>query len=253
MYRILKLLATAAVLATIAINLLANIIPYNGLTTGEVSDQFQVFFVPAGYVFSIWGLIYLGLFAQVIGLWKAPVKLRPVLHQFMIWLIINLIANSSWLFLWHYGHFGWSVLVMLVILISLIMMSELLWKHRSDLTRQQYRLLYYPTSIYLGWICAATVANITDYLSLLGWHGYPFDGITWACTMLLIVGAIAWLELRYREDWIIPLVVAWTSVGIAIKFQSYSSLPLIALIVAGLMLVSVFLHHLPKPKRQSPE
>ena len=42
---------------------MANALPFNGQTTGEISDRFQVYFVPAGYVFSIWGLIYLGLLA----------------------------------------------------------------------------------------------------------------------------------------------------------------------------------------------
>ena len=41
-------------LATITINILANALPINGLNTGQVSDSFSVYFVPAGYVFSIW-------------------------------------------------------------------------------------------------------------------------------------------------------------------------------------------------------
>ncbi len=53
-------------IATIAVNGLANALPINGQTTGEVSDRFSVYFVPAGYVFSIWGLIYLGLIAYAI-------------------------------------------------------------------------------------------------------------------------------------------------------------------------------------------
>jgi len=42
---------------------LANALPLNGQTTGEISDRFQVYFVPAGYVFAIWFVIYLGLIA----------------------------------------------------------------------------------------------------------------------------------------------------------------------------------------------
>jgi len=42
-----------AALMTIAINGLANALPLNGQTTGEISDRFRVYFVPAGYVFSI--------------------------------------------------------------------------------------------------------------------------------------------------------------------------------------------------------
>ena len=53
-------------LAMIAVNAMASAIPINGQTTGEISDRFEVFFVPAGYVFSIWGLIYLGLMAYAV-------------------------------------------------------------------------------------------------------------------------------------------------------------------------------------------
>ncbi len=38
----------------LVVNALANILPINGLTTGEVSD-YPILFVPEAYVFSIWG------------------------------------------------------------------------------------------------------------------------------------------------------------------------------------------------------
>jgi hypothetical protein len=50
-------------LVTIVINILANALPINGQNTGQISDRFHVYFVPAGYVFSIWGIIYIGLIA----------------------------------------------------------------------------------------------------------------------------------------------------------------------------------------------
>lgn len=61
--RLRQWLTLLLVLATIVINGLANALPFNNLTTAEISDRFQVYFVPAGYVFAIWGLIYLGLIA----------------------------------------------------------------------------------------------------------------------------------------------------------------------------------------------
>ncbi len=45
------------VLVTLVVNGLANALPLNGQNTGQISDRFNVYFVPAGYVFSIWGLI----------------------------------------------------------------------------------------------------------------------------------------------------------------------------------------------------
>ena len=61
-----QIIVILTVIATITINILANALPLNGLNTGEISDQFLVLFVPAGYVFSIWGLIYIGLIAYAI-------------------------------------------------------------------------------------------------------------------------------------------------------------------------------------------
>ena len=51
----------AALAVTLVLNTLATTLPLGGRTTAEISDSFNVLFVPAGYVFSIWGLIYLGL------------------------------------------------------------------------------------------------------------------------------------------------------------------------------------------------
>ena len=55
-----------SILVTLIINGLADALPLNGQNTGQISDRFNVYFVPAGYVFSIWGLIYIGLIAFAI-------------------------------------------------------------------------------------------------------------------------------------------------------------------------------------------
>ena len=53
-----RIVVGVSIIATIVINALANILPYNGKTTAEISDSFAIYFVPAGYVFSIWGVFY---------------------------------------------------------------------------------------------------------------------------------------------------------------------------------------------------
>ena len=61
-----QLLVVLGVIAVIVVNILANALPLNGLDTGEISDRFDIYFVTAGYVFSIWLPIYLGLIAYAI-------------------------------------------------------------------------------------------------------------------------------------------------------------------------------------------
>jgi len=69
----------AALLALI-VNILSNALPLNGLNTGQISDRFQVYFVPAGYVFSIWGIIYIGWIAFVIFQLRPSQKESPRLR-----------------------------------------------------------------------------------------------------------------------------------------------------------------------------
>ena len=57
----LQIVNIAALLLALAMNILSNALPLNGRTAGEISDALPSFFTPAGYTFSIWGLIYTAL------------------------------------------------------------------------------------------------------------------------------------------------------------------------------------------------
>src|SRR5512139_2824193 len=103
-----------SVIVTLIVNVLANALPINGLKTGQISDRFQVYFVPAGYVFSIWGVIYLGLIAFAIF------QALPSLRATGWWISLGGLANSAWIFLWHYEQFPLTLAAMLVLLATLI-------------------------------------------------------------------------------------------------------------------------------------
>lgn len=49
-----------AVILALTVNVLAVLVPLNGQDTGEISDRLPTYFTPAGYVFSIWSLIFIG-------------------------------------------------------------------------------------------------------------------------------------------------------------------------------------------------
>src|SRR5215207_3394712 len=108
------------VLAALTVNILASALPLNGQNTGEISDRFQVYFVPAGYVFAIWGIIYIGWIAFTIFQFQPAQKESPRLRRLGYLFAISNIANAAWLFCWHYNLFGLSVLVMLALLGLLI-------------------------------------------------------------------------------------------------------------------------------------
>ena len=102
-----------SILLALTVNILASALPLNGQNTGEISDRFQVFFVPAGYVFSIWGIIYIGWIAFAIFQFQPAQKENPRLRRLGYLFALSNVLNAAWLFCWHYNRFGLSVLVML--------------------------------------------------------------------------------------------------------------------------------------------
>ena len=162
-----------AYISTIVVNALANLVPIGGLTTGELSDQFDVFFVPAGYVFSIWSLIYLGLGAyvvyQAIPAQRDHSRLRSIGWLF----VLSCVFNSGWIFLWHYQLVGLSILVMLGILATLIAIYARLYPSYSVASWAEKIMTHWSFRIYLGWITVATIANATTFLDSIGYGGAP--------------------------------------------------------------------------------
>ena len=162
--RIRQIAVVIAVIAMITVNILANALPINGQATGEISDRFDVYFVPAGYVFSIWGLIYLGLLGYAIYQALPAQAQNPDLQSIGYLFVLSSIANIAWIFFWHYNLFTLSVVAMLALLILLILIYLRLDIGRAQVAPAMKWLVHLPFSIYLGWITVATIANITSWL-----------------------------------------------------------------------------------------
>jgi len=212
-----QILVVIAVAITIFVNYLATALPLNGRDTGAISDSFPVRFTPAGYVFSIWGVIYLGLIAyaiyQALPGQRANPRLRAIFGPFML----SSIANSSWIFTWHYGLYPLSVLVILLLLGSLITLYARLYPSFATVTNAERWTTHIPFRIYLGWATVATIANVTILLYDLGWRGAPLTAELWAVILLVIGSAIGlFFALRLR-DAAYTLVLVWAFVGIYVK------------------------------------
>jgi len=206
-----------AVIATIVINGLANALPLNGQTTGEISDRFQVYFVPAGYVFSIWGLIYLGLIVFAVFQALPAQRDNPRLCRIGYLFTASCLANIAWLFLWHYEQFPLTLLAMLSLLVLLIVIYLRLGIGRVAAPTIEIWLLHIPFSIYLGWITVATIANVTSLLEYRNWGGWGISDEAWAIIMLVAGGSIASAVSLTRGDIAYMLVIVWAFVGIAVK------------------------------------
>lgn len=211
----LQVIMYLAFFAMVAVNALANILPFNGMNTGEISNLYNVLFTPAGYVFSIWGVIYVAVFIWLIGLSLNKEPIRKISASLFI---LSCLLNGSWIFLWHYQFVGTSVVVIVALLVTLLMLY---------LYERGQKGFVLPFSIYLGWVTVATLANISYYLVAEQQVSLTSQMVT-ASLFLLLGLAIGALMLRIYQDRMFNLVFIWAYIGIF--FRDYNSSLIVSLI-----------------------
>ncbi len=227
------------ILVTIVINILADALPINGLGTGAISDSFHVYFVPAGYVFAIWGIIYIGLIAYAVYQALPSQKDNPRLQATGWWVVLGGLANSAWIFLWHYQKFVGTLVAMLFLLVTLIVVYVRLGINRYKVSPGETWAVRVPFSIYLGWITVATIANVSDVLDYLKWNQFGISDATW---MVLILGAVALISglMNFlRKDIAYALVILWALAGIAVKFPTEGVVTLAVWVTFGLVALTL--------------
>lgn len=239
---IVKVLNVIAIVFTLIVNAMATLLPINGKTTAQLSDQYPVYFVPPGYVFSIWGIIYLGLIA--FGSYQFLFKkhddfIRKISPAF----IVSSAANVFWIIAWHYEQINLSVGLMLVLLVSLILIDLMLLKHDKKTEDRAFNwMVRIPMNVYLGWISVATIANITIALYKLNWDGFGINPAIWAAVMITVAGLLALIKLLKDSNKAFALVVAWALIGIYAKFPKESVISFPAVFFGALLLtVEVYL------------
>jgi hypothetical protein len=232
---------TLSTLAVIAVNGLASSSGLNGQTTGQISDRFKVYFVPAGYTFAIWGLIYLGLIGLTVYQWLPSQRQNPNLRRIGWPYVLSCAANIAWLFLWHYEFFELTLAAMAVLLLGLIAIYLNLGIGRSRVSTAESWLVQVPFSIYLGWITVATIANVTDVLDYLNWSAWGISPQWWAIIMLLASAAIASAVSITRGDVAYVLVIVWALAGIAVKQSATPGVAATASVMAAVVLLTLFI------------
>lgn len=223
----------------IVFNGLANSLPLGGQTTGEVSAKYPSLFVPAGYVFSIWGLIYTGLLAFVIYQALPSQRQNRRLARIAPWFVANCVANALWLLAWHYDQLLLSLLLMLAILVTLVAIYRSLAHGRLFASTVERVAVDLPFSIYTGWITVATIANLSAVQYAGGWDNVGVDAVTWTVFKLACAGAIAATVLFRRRDVAYVLVVAWAGAGIAVKQATTPAVAGAATVVAMLCVLLI--------------
>ncbi len=246
MKKTLQIANIIAFVATVFINYLSNTGAINNTTIGELSDTTENLFTPAGYAFSIWGLIYLMLLGFIIYQSRSLfVKVRD--DSFILktgwWFVISCLANSIWVILWLYGHFGICVIAIFVLLFSLL---QIVLKNSMELWDSPISViafLWWPFVFYSGWVTVASIANVAAYLTSIGWDGWGISETIWTIILIIIAGTINLAVTWRRNMREFALVGAWALAAIAVaNWDINRTVAFTAIIVAAVLFMSSSIH-----------
>ena len=212
-------LNVVGLIIVLTLNALANILPINGYNTGQISAFYPNYFVPAGFTFSIWSVIYLMLIGFVIcSIAATGKKMKDSAKQTIKiaspYFQLTCILNSAWIILWHYLYLAASVFVMILFLVVLIILYLKIFQFKKQHTAFMKFWIHHTFVVYLAWICVATIANFTALFVGLGWQGSPLDAKTWSIVMISIALLLGIIFVGKRKESAYGFVLSWAFFGI---------------------------------------
>jgi len=231
----------AALIITLIVNALAGIGVLNGISTGAISDKYATLISPAGYVFTIWSVIYFLLFVFAVYQALPSQKNKMFQKQIGVLFLLSCVFNISWIFLWQYEYIALSVPLIFALLASLIAIYLRLNIGRSKAPTSERLGVHLPFSVYLGWITIASIADVAAALVSVNWDGFGISKETWALLVIIVALVITLIVTFTRRDIAYDLVIIWALAGIAVKQSGYSDIVTTIEISLAIIAVSLIL------------
>lgn len=225
-------------LAMIAMNALGEVLKFGGVTSADVSNEVFAWFAPAGYVFTIWSVIYIALAVWAvrlvrddrrrIGFAGLPIGRDTALFA------VSCVLNIAWLALWHLRVFPATVIVIVALLVAVGALYIMTWQRSKSLLDRV------PLSLYASWLVVATCANIAHVVTRALPGGGLFSPVSTIAVLLLLVGA-TYVVRRIFDDYVFGLVVLWAGIGIGVRLVAVSPVTGVLAIVASTLGVAAAL------------
>lgn len=228
-------IAGIAVVTNIFINYYSNAYPFNGQTMGDVSNQNPTLFTPAGYAFSIWGIIYLSLIVYVIYQLLPSQRKKPIYNDLAIPLTIISLLSIAWVISFSYEMLGLSVCLIAAMLLTAII---LFGRAKKAVFHEAAGFwIAIPFSLYAGWLSVAIIANVAVWLKNMGWQGGTWGETPWTIIMTGVAFVISLIISWRFRDLIFPLVVVWASIAIWTARQGENAAVALFALLAGIILL----------------
>ena len=248
----LKWANVAAFAVTLVVNGLAGTGLINGKSTASISNKYATLVTPAGYVFSIWSVIYILLFVFVAFQALPSQKDKSFQKQVGVPFLLSCVFNIAWIFLWQYEYITLSVPLIFALLASLIAIYLRLNIGEANVPMREKLSVHLPFSVYLGWITIASIADVAAALVSVSWDGFGISNETWAILVIAVALIIALVVTVTRRDIGYDLVIIWALVGIAANQTAYkyivTTAEIGAIIVAIALVLSILVFRFKRQK-----
>lgn len=232
-------LRSLVVLAAVAVAVLAApVLEWTGvgLTAATFADDGDQTIRAAGYAFSIWGVIYLGM--VIYGVWQLlpTTKETPELAAVAWPSAIAMAGCGAWLVAAALDIKAATVVI--ITLSAAAMIGGLLAARRADgqLWPEGHRVIFWPLGLLGGWLTIASALNILTVLTSWGVIG-PDTALVWALggvAAVVLVGGAVLLRLGHMAY---GLPIAWGLAAVHVAERGEKPvLAWSALAASGLML-----------------
>lgn len=206
-------------LATLGVNYLGASGFFNGMSQKDVSDKYTTLLTPAGFAFSIWGVIYTLVFISLVYfiVKRKNVKVSQLVNAISPLFVISSLLNMGWIIAFSYELIGLSTLFILGMVISLLLIVEKIYKNRAD---TPYTLIGLSFTLYSTWVFIASILNVAVFLVKQDWGGFGISDSLWTIIIIIVAIALPLIYMRFYKNAVFPISLAWAFLGI---YSSYSS------------------------------
>ena len=232
-----KAVNVAVLVVVLAANAAAGSGALSGDSIGVIANRYPNYFLPASWVFGIWGLIYLLLAAfTVFQALPGAAATRAVRSLGWRWAASG-VLNVGWIAAFAFARFGLAMVIMLALLVTLVQIVERLHAEADANTMGEALCVRLPFGLYLSWISVAVIANTFQYAHVVQWKGFGVPEVTWSVIMMVVATVLGWAMVVHRGIWTFPPTVAWAIYGIGARFTEVPAIASAAriLVPAGIV------------------
>ncbi|XP_031558048.1 uncharacterized protein LOC116294562 [Actinia tenebrosa] len=178
----------------------------NNLSTGDVSDKYSTEITPAGWAFSIWGVIYTWQMLWI--LYSLSLICRPHAPDVLNWLfhvlfICTCVFNSTWIIIWQRMKITGASIVLFCIafnLYGLLALSYYRFNKLYDATCSKIdfyaiqALVHNGIAFYATWTTVASLLNMTIAITYV--HDVANATASTVALVILTLEILVWFILE---------------------------------------------------------